>query len=433
MGLIILLLILLTSIFLKKPVEISILVPGIQSRPIWNELITDFEEENKDENITIKMVHTSDETNVVRDKYKNSNYDLVYMDIIWVSELAKEGRLVALSKMFSQEELKELEADFLPNDWKGSLYEQKPYRIPFHSDVGLLYYRKDLLKDGGYDEPPHTFDELMKMLKKMKMSEKLRNKKPELYIWQGMKYEGLVATFVEVLNSYGGYWIDIKRSDPDNVGLGEPPALSAVKFLHNTINKEISPKKVTTFTERETNDLFVHGKPVFLRSWIDFWTQGNNNLDSEIKNQFDFVSMRGVDPKNNNKVYLSCQGGWGLGISSNSEHQDEALKAIKFFTRVNTQRKYALRTGHMPSRRSLINDLQLVKRYTYYPRLLEISQNLIQQQRPLIANYSKVSEILQKHLSNVLNKPEMSSGDIQKEMEQAASETRVLLKEVLQK
>jgi multiple sugar transport system substrate-binding protein len=424
-GLIIYLLIILTSIFLKnryqepQPVEISILLPGIQSPPIWKELITDFEEEYP--NISIKMVQTSDETNIVRDIYKKSSYDLVYMDIIWVSELAKEGYLVALSEKFSHKQLRELEADFLQKDWEGGLYQKKLYRIPFRSDVGLLYYRKDLLKKLGYNLPPNfnnlTFKNLIEISEQLRKSEQLQKTDPDLwgYVWQGSQYEGLVVTFVEVLRGYGGFWINNKTNE---VGLDKDQAFRAVQFLHDTIHKNrISPTKVTSLSE--ANSMFANGKAVFLRSWPDFWAEGNK-VDSEIKNKFDVVSM--VDAEKNS---ISCQGGWGLGISSRAKHKDEAFKAIKFFTRVNTQRKFALRTGSMPSRRSLLNDLQLVKRYSYYPKLLEISQNSVL--RPSISKYSEASKILQTHLSSVLNNPEITQEKIEKEMTKAASKTRELL------
>jgi multiple sugar transport system substrate-binding protein len=255
------------------------------------------------------------------------------------------------------------------------------------------------------------------------MSKELQTSDVSGYVWQGRQYEGLVAMFVEVLRGYGGFWINHKTGE---IGLDKDQAFRAVQFLHDTIYKnKISPKKVTSFTESEANRMFANGQAVFLRSWPDFWAEGNNldseaegnEVNSEIKNKFDVVSMVDAEKKS-----ISCQGGWGLGISSQSQHKDEAFKAIKFFTRVNTQRKFALRTGSMPSRRSLFNDLQLVKKYSYYPRLLEISQNSLL--RPSIAKYGEVSDILQEHLSSVLKEPEITPEKIKNEMRKAAKKTR---------
>ncbi len=236
--------------FEPKKVPLSIFLPAIQA-PYWKELIKDFE--NKNPNITIKVYEVTDQSNLAEDIYtkKSGNkllkkYDLVFMDIIWVSELAKQGLLVNLKQyMSSEEEFKELEADFLPNDWKGGLYKNELYRIPFYSDVGVLFYRKDLLaKVKG--RPPKTFDDLIEI------SQELQKKYPNLnlssYLWPGQQHEGLVAMFVEVLAGYGGNWID----DKDQVGLDKDQAFRAVKFLHDTIKNGISPREVTTFTGTDT-------------------------------------------------------------------------------------------------------------------------------------------------------------------------------------
>lgn len=400
--------------FLQKPVELKILLPAYQA-PVWEELIEDFESEHK--NIKIKMVQASDAGDVVRNIYTSekskSEYDLVYMDIMWVYEFAKKDKLVNLSGRgyFSEKELKEMEKDFLPNEWKSGYYDRKLYQIPFYSDVGLLYYNKDLLNQLKY-QPPHTYDELISI------SENLQKERPLLkgFVWQGMQYEGLVATFIEVLNYYEGFWIN----EEGEVGLDRDESIKAVKFLHNAIyENNISPQEVITFTERESNSLFKESEAVFLRSWPGFWNRGNE-LDSKIRGKFDFVQPR--ERKDEIQSIQSCLGGWGLGIDNNSKHKEQVFEAIKYFTSAAVQRKYVLKTGNMPSRRSLFNDLQLVKKYNYYPRLLKISEKAVS--RPRLEKYSDISKILQEHLSNVLKQPKIPRKCIEHEMKIAANDIR---------
>jgi multiple sugar transport system substrate-binding protein len=83
----------------------------------------------------------------------------------------------------------------------------------------VFYYRKDLLKQAGYP-PPETFTELMK-ISGLQSRVQLRG-----YLWQGRQYEA-AAMFVEVLQGYGGFWIDPNTS---KVGLDEPAGLQAVEF-----------------------------------------------------------------------------------------------------------------------------------------------------------------------------------------------------------
>jgi multiple sugar transport system substrate-binding protein len=48
------------------------------------------------------------------------------------------------------------------------VYEGKYYGVPWMTDAGLLYYRKDLLEQSGFSEPPRTWDELKEMAQKAK-------------------------------------------------------------------------------------------------------------------------------------------------------------------------------------------------------------------------------------------------------------------------
>src|SRR5919202_1509578 len=98
---------------------------------------------------------------------------------------------------------------------------QELYRIPFHSDVGMLYYRKDWLKEFRY-QPPETFEQLLQISKALQKQKGTRWG----FVWQARQYEGLVAMFLEVLKGYGGFWIEDGK-----VGLDKPEALQAINFI----------------------------------------------------------------------------------------------------------------------------------------------------------------------------------------------------------
>src|SRR5690606_556779 len=88
----------------------------------------------------------------------------------------------------------EVEA-FLPaaieaNRWIGELYA-----LPWFIDVGMLYWRTDLL-----DRAPETLEELVSGTRNAVISGDARLG----HVWQGARYEGLVTTFVEILGAFGG-------------------------------------------------------------------------------------------------------------------------------------------------------------------------------------------------------------------------------------
>lgn len=391
----------------QQPVTIKVLMSALEASQ-WQPLIEEFEAQNTD--IDLEIVEGPNATNLVEDLYTssfllgNSPYDLVYMDIVWTPKFAAAGWLTDLSDRISDAQLD----DFLAGDINGGRYQGGLYRIPFRSDAGMLYYRQDLLSAAGR-KPPETTEELIEIARELQAQDKIEWG----YVWQGKQYEGLAAMFVEILKGFGGFWID---PDTQEVGLDQPEAIAAIRFLRETIEEGISPSGVTTYQEEETRRFFQNGKALFLRNWPYVWALANAE-DSPVKGKIGLKPMV-YTPGNES---AACQGGWGLGISKTTRHPDEAWRVIEFITSQATQKKFLLETGYVPSRRSLFNDRELVAKYSYYPQLLKVQESSVL--RPPIAQYAQASDILQRYLSSALTE-QMTP---EKAMKRAATETRNLL------
>src|SRR5262249_57457898 len=112
--------------------------------------------------------------------------------------------------------------DFLSSGIAAGEYEGGLYRMPVRTDVGLLYFRRDLLAAARI-EPPRTFAELMSAARRLQSPPALWG-----FVWQGKQYEGLVCDFLETLSGCGGTWVDPRTLE---VGLDRPEALAALSFL----------------------------------------------------------------------------------------------------------------------------------------------------------------------------------------------------------
>ncbi|GEM_PF-78045 len=394
----------------EQPVTLNMLMTAPDAQPWKTGIIKDFEAKNP--GIRINIVEGPNSTNLLEDLYTSafilgdSPYDLVNMDVVWTPKFAAAGWLLDLTDKISSDEL----TAFSEKDVEGRRYQEKLYGIPMRSDVGMLYYRKDLLEKAGF-AAPQTFSDLMKISQTLQKG----NKAKWGYIWQGKQYEGLVAMFAEVLQGHGGFWVN-----PENleVGLDRPATIEAIKFLKQTIADKVSPSGVTTYQEEETRRLFQSGQAVFLRNWPYVWPLANTD-DSPLKGKIAIKPMLATP----NNTGGACLGGWALGISKSSKHPEEAWKAIKYFTSEAAQRKFILEAGFVPSRRSLFTDPEIVKKYPHYPTLLKVVEQAVL--RPPIPQYAQASDILQRYLSAALTNrmsPEAA-------MNAAANETRQLLGE----
>ena len=145
-------------------------------------------------------------------------FDVVYLDVTWTPKLAAAGWLRPLDDDFGEAE----RAELLPQAVQAGFYRGRLYRLPFRTDVGLLYYRADLLAAAGV-APPRTFAQLEETARRLQSP-------PDRwgFLWQGAQYEGLVCVFLEVLHGHGGFWIEPASL---RVGLDRPEAEAALAFL----------------------------------------------------------------------------------------------------------------------------------------------------------------------------------------------------------
>ncbi|MEB3358771.1 MAG: ABC transporter substrate-binding protein [Synechococcales bacterium] len=389
----------------QEPVNLQIFLRALEATQMAP-FAADFNAANPD--IHLEMVEAPNTTTLVEDLYTSafllgdSPYDLVFMDIVWVPKFAAAGWLLPLGDRITEAKLN----DYMDKDVDGGRYNGELYRMPFRSDVGMLYYRTDLLEQGGF-APPDTFEEMVEISQALQGT----GDADWGYLWQGLQYEGLSAMFVEILEGFGGYWVN---PDTLEVGLDRPEAIAAVEFLRNTIESGISPPGVVTYAEEEARRLFQSGEAIFMRNWPYVYSLAQ---ESGIQGKYAIKPM--VHQPNEDSG--ACQGGWGFGIAKTTPHPDEAWRVIEYFSQPEVQKQFVLETGYVPSRRSLFTDPDIVATYSFMPDLLNIIEQAVL--RPPIAQYAQASDILQRYLSAAL------TGNMSAEaaMNAAARETRRLV------
>src|ERR1700761_7491500 len=130
-------------------------VQGKDNSNVVRPLIEKWNAAHPDEKVTFK--EQSDQADQQHDdlvqhfQAKDSNYDVVDVDVVWTGEFAAKGWLQPLTGS-----LKIDTSQMLPATVKAATYNNTLYASPQTSDGGLLFYRKDLVPN-----PPTTWDEMM--------------------------------------------------------------------------------------------------------------------------------------------------------------------------------------------------------------------------------------------------------------------------------
>ena len=166
----------------------------------------------------------------------NSSPDVYSVDVIWSGALSEE--LVDL-KTDLEPELSSINTDVAAS----YAVRGKLVAVPYHSDLGVLFYRKDLLRRYGYKAPPRTWDELEQMSVKIQNGERARGQKDFWgFTWPGAAGEGLTCNALEWQVSEGGGRI-IEAND--TISVNNPDAIRSWQRAAHWIGW-ISPPTVTS-------------------------------------------------------------------------------------------------------------------------------------------------------------------------------------------
>jgi multiple sugar transport system substrate-binding protein len=316
-----------------------------------DKLIKEFNDKNKGKYKVIFQQGNAD-TGQRLDKLRTQfqaggeNIDVILGDVIWTAELAASGWISDLSDRFPESK----QQQFLPGSVEAITFNGKPYGMPWFTDTGLLYYRKDLLKKSGFNGPPKTWDELKQMTRKVRRDSDVKFG----FVFQGAKSEAGVCDGCEFIWGHGGNVLD--PSDPTKVLVDSPQAIEGLETERSMITDGISPEAVTVYEETETEGEFLRGDAVFLRNWPYVYSLIGTSSYPKLKtDQVGVSELPSADGKPGNGTV----GDQPLYISTSSNYPDAAWKFIEFLSATDQQRFRAVEGSYLPTRSALYDDPEI--------------------------------------------------------------------------
>jgi trehalose/maltose transport system substrate-binding protein len=307
----------------------------------------------------------------------SADLDVARVDIIWPGLVA--NHFIDLKPHIPEEVLKQ----HFPSIVQNNVVNGKLVAMPWYTDAGLLYYRKDLLEKHG-QQPPTTWQELAEAAKKVVAAEKKAgNTKLVGYVFQGKSYEGLTCNALEWVDSFGGGTI----VDPQGqVTLNNPKAVEAIDFFASLVGNVV-PKGALSYDEEGARGAFQSGNAVFMRNWPYAWALANSK-DSPVKDKVGVMALPkgGAAGKSTGTL-----GGWQLGVPKSSKNQALAVELVKYLTSREEQKRRALVGSFNPTITSLYEDEELLKANPFFRSLYSTFTNAVP--RPTItgSKYNQVS------------------------------------------
>src|ERR1700681_4909020 len=243
-----------------------------------------------------------------------SGPDVYGIDVIWPGMLAEY--FVDLKPYFA----KEVSLQF-PAMAAADNVDNKLVAMAYRADIGLLYYRTDLLQRYGYREPPRTWDELEGMAARVQAGERAKGKKEFWgFVWQGAVAEALTCNALEWQASDGGGRI---IEEDKTISVNNPHAIRAWQRAARWVGS-ISPPGVVGYKEWDALNAWVAGEAAFMRNWPIAYVD-SQAAGSSIRNKFDVAPVPGGKAGR-----VGTLGGIGLAVSRFSVHPREALELVRY-------------------------------------------------------------------------------------------------------
>ena len=305
--------------------------------------------------------------------------DVLQLDVVWTPEFAAAGWILDLDRFHAPT------SDFFPtavaaNRWNGVLYA-----LPWFIDVGMLYWRTDLIS-----RPPASIDDLERLATMAKAEHGVAFG----LVWQGARYEGLVTVFLEYLGAFGGRILD----DQGRVALDADAAVTALTTMREQVHVDrIVPPAALTWQEEQVRFAFQNGQAAFMRNWPYAFGLLQDAAQSRVAGRFAVASL----PAGTGGAPTSALGGSVLAINAYTGDRDAAYLLIDYLLQPEQLLERARIVGQYPPRPTLYDTSALAAALPIAPNeARDIIERAVA--RPVTPVYTELSEILQIALHRAL-------------------------------
>lgn len=354
--------------------------------------------------VTIEVVKSPTTTGERLDAFRTlleaqaDDVHLLEVDIAWVGDLAEH--LVDLS---GYPEVEAVVPSHFPAIVETNTAGGRLVGLPLFADVGLLYFRTDLLAKYSFDEPPSTWDELEDMAAVIQAGERTEGNEDFWgYVWQGKAYEGLTVNGLEWIHSNAGGRI----VEPEGVvSIDNANAVAALERAAGWVGT-ISPNEVTTFTEEGSRSVWQQGNAAFMRNWPYAFalSAGGAAAGNFSVTALPAGTAAGAGP-------TGALGGWQLAVNRYAPNADVAVDIALFAASYENQLARALAGGYLPTIPAVYDDAELLASdFDWLPLLRPSLESAVARPSTVTApQYAAVSEAFYTAAHDVLTGAQTAS------------------------
>ena len=350
--------------------------------------------------------------------HKTGAYDIYVMDDNWVPEFAAGKVIQSLDKLGFQ-----VNPDILPNGLNQGYWPPKIgakmkdfasatpelYAIVIIDDVEILYYNKDF-----FPNAPKTWDDIAQ-------AAMAKAKPGGPYGWsaRGVKGNPIVQTYLPLLNSYGGTFVN----DDWSPGFAGSAGVGALERLFSFI--PYMPTGVAEFDTDQEVQVLLQGKCLALTEYTGLSHQVDDATASKVVGKINMAATPSQEKSGPAIGTFIC------GIASGAPNPQGAKKFLEWFTSAQIQTDFAKTNGSAAVTKSALTDPSISSQFRWLPAIADAVNNSVA--KPHTPDEPKMEDILGTHLNEALVQALQQKGNYhsiaQAKLTQAANEITAYLKQ----
>jgi multiple sugar transport system substrate-binding protein len=366
---------------------------GKDTTGAFGTVVDNFNKANPDANAKLlQLPEAADlqrEQQIQRLQAESDECDVLGMDVVWTAEYAAQGWITDVT-----EAVEKRKDEFIPSTLETALYEDKYWAVPFNTNAGFLYYRKD--------EAPQAPTEWEAVYEDAAKKNGL--------VYQGFRYEGLTVNFLELLYSAGA---TVVNEGGTEATADSQEVRDVLTFMADGIKDGAVPKAVTTYKEEESRRAFEAGQATYMRNWPYAYALGK---ESKIGKDLAITTFPGYAGNEGAGVL----GGYDLAISAYSKNPEGSLAFINFATSPEQQVIQATEATLPPVVTEVYSDPEVEKAMPFAADLLKAVEQA--EPRPVSPVYPQINEAINKNVYAALQgemSPDEAASTMNEEIQKA--------------
>jgi multiple sugar transport system substrate-binding protein len=299
-------------------------------------LVPEFEKRNPGIKVDVQQIPwTAAQEKLITAFASDNTPDICQLGNTWVPQFASLNAIIKLDD-FIGNSMNIKKENYFEGIWETNVIDSAVYGIPWYIDTRLIFYRTDVFKRAGYDQPPKSWNELYNLCKRIKA----------LYPGED-KYAIYLPT-----NEWAPFIIfglqnnaELLKDNNARGNFNSKEFKEAFEFLVKFHKEKLAPLGISQVTN-------VY--QAFADEYFSIYISGPWNINEfkkrmtgDLADKWSTAPM----PSKTGEDYpgVSLAGGSSLVVFEKSEHKEEVWKFIEFLSEPSIQIKFYKLIYNLPA------------------------------------------------------------------------------------